>query len=88
MGQHVFATRSCCDLDLQGINPNVVRNMSTQYSYHFCEIVVKSNFKLPSYGADKVLLQCHAVTLTFKVVTQILLVTCRLNMVIISVKKF
>jgi len=35
-----------------------------------------------------ILLQGHALTLTFKVATQMLRVTRRLNMVIISVKKF
>jgi len=35
-----------------------------------------------------ILLQGHAVTLTFKVATQMLLATHRLNMVIISVKYF
>jgi len=35
-----------------------------------------------------ILLQGHAVTLTFKVATQMLLATRHLNMVIISVKKF
>jgi len=35
---------------------------------------------------DMILLQGHAVTLTFKVATKILLATRRLNMVIISVK--
>jgi hypothetical protein len=35
-----------------------------------------------------ILLQGHAVTLTFKVATQILRATGRLNMVIISVKLF
>ena len=35
-----------------------------------------------------ILLKGHAVTLTFKVAAQILNVTCRLNMVIISVKLF
>ena len=35
---------------------------------------------------DKILLHCHVVTLTFKVATQKLRATCRLNMVIISVK--
>ena len=34
------------------------------------------------------MLKGHAVTLTFKVAAQILNVTCRLNMVIISVKLF
>jgi len=35
-----------------------------------------------------ILLQCHAVTLTFKVATQMLRATSRLIMVIISVKYF
>jgi len=42
---HDFAARSCCDLDLQGIDPNVNRDISFQYGDHFCIIVVKSNFK-------------------------------------------
>ena len=37
-------------------------------------------------GQTRFLLQGHALTLTFKVATQILRVTRRLNMVIISVK--
>jgi len=37
-------------------------------------------------GQTLFLLQGHAVTLTFKLLTQMLLATCRLNMVIISVK--
>ena len=49
-------------------------------------MVLKSNFKKPSYGSDTILLQGHAVTLTFKVATQILHVRQRLNIVIISVK--
>ena len=40
-----FAARSCCDIDLQGSNQNVARDMSSQYSDRFCEIVVKSDFK-------------------------------------------
>jgi hypothetical protein len=42
---HDFAARSCCDLDLQGSDPNVVRYTSSQYGDHFCEIVLKSDFK-------------------------------------------
>jgi len=38
------------------------------------------------YGPDPILLHVHAVTLTFKVATQMLRETRRLNMVIISVK--
>jgi len=41
-----------------------------------------------SYGPDTILLQGHTVTLTFKVETQMLFATRRLNMVIISVKYF
>jgi len=37
-------------------------------------------------GQTRIMLQGHAVTLTFKISTQMLLATCRLNMVIISVK--
>jgi hypothetical protein len=60
--------------------------MSSQYGDHFCEIVVKSDFKEPSYGPDMILLQGHALTLTYKVATQMLHITRRLNMVIISLK--
>jgi len=77
---------SCCDLDLQSSDPHVMGNTSSQYGDHFGEIVVKSDFKLPSYGVDTILLQGHAVTLTFKVATQILLATRCFKMVIISVK--
>jgi len=42
--------------------------------------------KKKSYRQDTILLQGHAVTLTFKVATQMLRATRRLNMVIISVK--
>jgi len=38
----------------------------------FCEIVLESDFKERSYGLDTILLHGHAVTLTFKVATQIL----------------
>jgi len=82
----VFAAMSCFNLDLQRSDPIVVRDRSSQYGDHFCKIVLKSNFKKPSYGADTILLQGLAVTLTFKVATQILHVTQCLNMVIISVK--
>jgi len=34
-----------CDLDFQGSDPNVVRDTSSQYGDHFCEIVLKFNFK-------------------------------------------
>jgi len=60
--------------------------MATQNGDHFCEIVLKLNFKKQSYEPDTILLQGHAVTLTFKVATQILHATLRLNMAIISVK--
>ena len=39
---HDFAARSCCDLDFQGIDLNVVRDTLSQYRDHFCEIVVKA----------------------------------------------
>jgi hypothetical protein len=40
---HSWKTRLCCDLDLQGSDPNV--DTSSQYGDNFCEIVVKSDFK-------------------------------------------
>jgi len=49
---HNFAARSCCDLDLQGIDPNVVCDTSSHYGDNFCKIVLKSNFKKPSYGGN------------------------------------
>ena len=82
---HDFAKRSCCDLDLQGSDPNVARDMSCQYGDQLCEIIVKFDFKL---WADKILLKGYAVTLTFKAAAQMLHATRRLNMVIISVKLF
>jgi len=83
---HDFAARSRCDLDLQGSDPNVWRDTSPQYGDHFCEIVSKYYFKKHNYGPDSILLQGHALTLTFKVATQMFGATRRLNMVIISVK--
>ena len=50
---HGFTARSCCDLDLQGINPNVVRNTSSPYGDHFCKIVLKSNFKNQFMGRTR-----------------------------------
>ena len=41
--------------------------MLSQYGDHFCEIVLKSDHKYQSYGPNMILLQGHAVTLTFKV---------------------
>ena len=82
-------TRFCwsyCDLDLQGSDPNVARDLSSKYGDHLCDKILKSDFKKRIYGPDKILLQGHAVTLTFKVATQMLCATRRLNMVIISVK--
>jgi hypothetical protein len=64
----------------------MLRDTWSQYGDHFCEIVLKSDFKYRSYGLDTILMQGHAVTLTFKIVTQMLRATRRLNMVIISVK--
>jgi len=83
-----FAARSCCDLDLQGSDPIGARHTWPQYGDHFCEIVSKSDFKKQSYRPDTILQQGHAVTLTFKVATQMMRVTRLLNMVIISVKYF
>jgi len=42
---HDFAARSCCDLDLQGSDQNVMRDMSSEYGDHLCKIIVKSDFK-------------------------------------------
>jgi hypothetical protein len=42
---HDFAARSCCDLDLQGSDHNVMGDELSQYGDQFCEIVVKSDFK-------------------------------------------
>ena len=42
---HDYAARSCCDLDLQGSDPNLARDKSSQYGDHCCEIVVKSDLK-------------------------------------------
>jgi hypothetical protein len=42
---HDFAARSCCDLDLKGSDQNVVRLTLSQNDDHFCEIVLKSDFK-------------------------------------------
>jgi len=82
---HNFAARSCCDFDLHGSEPNA-RDTSSQYGDHFCEIFSKFDFKLQSNGSDMILLQGRTVTLTFKVGTQMLRATRRLNMVVISVK--
>jgi len=46
--------------------------MLSQYGDHFCEIVLKSDLKNQSYGPNMILLQGHAMTLTFKVATQTL----------------
>jgi len=71
-GGHDFAARSFCDLDLHINDPNLARNTWSQCFDYFCEIVLKSNLKYRSYGLDNILLQGHAVTLTFKVATQFL----------------
>jgi len=42
---HDYAAGSCCDLDLQGSDPNVARDALSHYGDHFCEIVLKFNFK-------------------------------------------
>ena len=46
----LFAARSCCDLGLQGSNPNIARDKLSQYGDHLCKIVVKFDFKSQSYG--------------------------------------
>ena len=43
--RHDFAARLCCDLDFKGSDQNIACDMSSQYGDHFCEIVVKSDFK-------------------------------------------
>jgi len=50
------------------------------------KVVVKSDFKSQSYVPETILLKGHTVTLTFKVATQLLYATRRLNMVIIYMK--
>ena len=40
-----FAAMSCCDLHLQGIDTKVVCDISSQYGDHFCERVLRSDFK-------------------------------------------
>jgi hypothetical protein len=45
MGGPDFAARSCCDIDLQKSDIIVARDTSSQYGDHFCEKVVKSDFK-------------------------------------------
>ena len=44
--RHDFAASLCYDLDFQGTDSNVVgSDTSSQYGDHFCEILVKSDFK-------------------------------------------
>jgi len=45
LGGYDFAARSCCDLDLQGSDPNLAGNTSSQCGDNLREIVVKSDFK-------------------------------------------
>ena len=45
MGQTRFAARSCCDLDIQGSDPNVACDTASQNGDHFCSIVLKWNFR-------------------------------------------
>jgi len=73
-------------LAFQGSNPNIARHTLSQYGDHSCEIVVKFDFKSQSYVPETFLQKGHIVTLTFKVATQILYATRRLNMVIIYMK--
>jgi len=49
-----------------------MRDMSSEYGDHLCETVLKSDLKYQSCRPNMILLQGHAVTLTFKVATQIL----------------
>ena len=37
---HEFAARSRCDLDLQGRDPNVARDTSSQHGGHFCKKIL------------------------------------------------
>jgi hypothetical protein len=62
-----------------------IRHLNS-YGDNFYEIIVKTDFKYQGYGLHTILLQGHAVTLTFKVATEIFRGTYRLKMVIISVK--
>ena len=43
-GQDIAAS-SCCDLDLQGSDPNFARDTSSEYGDHFFEIVVNYDLK-------------------------------------------
>jgi len=47
----VFAARSCCDLDLQGSDPNVACNTASQYGDHFCEIDSKIRLQITTLWA-------------------------------------
>jgi len=78
--------QSAVTLAFQSSNPNDALYTLSQYGDHSCEIVVKFDFKSQSYVAETFLQKGHIVTLTFKVATQILYATCRLNMVIIYMK--
>ena len=62
--------------------------MSSQYGDQSCVIVVIFDFKSQSDGPEIILLKGHTVTLSFKVATQMLCATRRVNMVIISVNIF
>jgi len=44
-GPETILLKSYCDLDLQGRDPNVVRDTSSQHGDHLCEIVFKKDFK-------------------------------------------
>jgi len=67
--RHDFAARSCCDLGLQGSNPNIARDTLFQHGDQSCEIVVNFDFKSQSYEPETILLKGPTVTLTFKVAT-------------------
>ena len=52
-----FDARSCCDLGLHSRNPNVARDMLSQYGDYSCEISVKFDFKSQSYVPETILLK-------------------------------
>jgi hypothetical protein len=50
---HDFAARSCCDLDLQGSDPNIARDTSSQYGDHLCEMVIQIRLKIMKIWAGQ-----------------------------------
>ena len=68
---HHNAARSCCDLELQGSNPNVAHDTSSHVIFSLKKFSNSaSNNEVTMYGPDTILLPSHSVTLTSKVVTQ------------------